>query len=31
VRFDRAELNVWLEQQRVPPECSAPRAYAPWR
>jgi excisionase family DNA binding protein len=31
VRFDPAELNVWIEQQRVAPECSAPLSCAPWR
>ena len=31
VRFDPAELNVWLDQQRVEAVRSAPRDYAPWR
>jgi excisionase family DNA binding protein len=29
VRFDAAELNVWLDHQRVAPERSVPRDYAP--
>jgi excisionase family DNA binding protein len=31
VRFDPAELNVWLDHQRVAPERSGPRDYATWR
>jgi excisionase family DNA binding protein len=31
VRFDPAELDVWLDKLRVAPERYAPRDYAPWR
>lgn len=31
VRFDPAELNIWLDHHRVPPERSVPRDYASWR
>jgi excisionase family DNA binding protein len=31
VRFDPAELNVWLGKLRVAPERYALRDYAPWR
>ena len=31
VRFDPAELSVWLDQQRVEAVRGAPHAYAPWR
>lgn len=31
VRFDPAELNVWLDKLRVEPERYAPRSDAPWR
>lgn len=31
VRFDPAELNVWLDRHRVAPERSAARDYAPGR
>ncbi len=31
VRFDPAELNVWLDQQRVEAARPGPRDYTPWR
>jgi excisionase family DNA binding protein len=31
VRFDPGALNMWLDQQRVEPVRSTPRAYTPWR
>lgn len=31
VRFDPAELNVWLDQQRVEAVRPGRRDYAPWR
>ena len=31
VRFDPAELNVWLDQQRVEAVRPGPRRLTPWR